>query len=273
MKKKILKISGQTCNKFFGMLQALQDSVVNSSKYYIITIDKDLDKFPNLINNPYLKFPLYNKLIFKYIGGRKYETITKLINKIINLLLKKTNYIEGGWNNRFQEVDKPLYDIIKVLFKPKKEITTKVDSYFSSKNNKEIIIGLHLRRGDYKFWANGKFYYSDATWYEIIKKLTNMFNNPIKFLIVSNEKIDISLFEEFNIIIYNKNSSAIEDLYALSKCDYIVGPPSTYSTWAALYGKKPLSFIMDKDNIKFNFTIPTSIIDYTELEKNNKFIC
>jgi len=30
------------------------------------------------------------------------------------------------------------------------------------------------------------------------------------------------------------------DLYALAKCDYILGPLSSYSQWASFYGNKPL---------------------------------
>ena len=42
-------------------------------------------------------------------------------------------------------------------------------------------------------------------------------------------------------------SSNIEDLYALSLCDYILGPPSTFSMWASFYGKKPLRIVSYKD--------------------------
>jgi hypothetical protein len=30
------------------------------------------------------------------------------------------------------------------------------------------------------------------------------------------------------------------DLYALAKCDYILGPLSSFSQWASFYGNKPL---------------------------------
>ena len=32
----------------------------------------------------------------------------------------------------------------------------------------------------------------------------------------------------------------VEDLYALARCDYLVGPPSTYTAWASFYGQVPL---------------------------------
>ena len=37
--------------------------------------------------------------------------------------------------------------------------------------------------------------------------------------------------------------TVIGDLIALSKCDLILGPPSTFSGWAAWYGKVPIHFL------------------------------
>ncbi|MFN5837557.1 MAG: hypothetical protein ACK47J_12755, partial [Pseudanabaena sp.] len=41
----------------------------------------------------------------------------------------------------------------------------------------------------------------------------------------------------------------IEDLYSMAKCDYLIGPPSTYSMWASFYGMVPLLHIYDKHQI------------------------
>ena len=40
----------------------------------------------------------------------------------------------------------------------------------------------------------------------------------------------------------------VENLYSLSKCDFLVGPPSSYIGWSAFYGNKPLLTIEDYDN-------------------------
>ena len=34
--------------------------------------------------------------------------------------------------------------------------------------------------------------------------------------------------------------SVVGDLYALARCDYIMGPPSTYTQWASFYGNHPM---------------------------------
>jgi hypothetical protein len=39
--------------------------------------------------------------------------------------------------------------------------------------------------------------------------------------------------------------SAMGDLHALARCDYIFGPQSTYTQWASFYGNKPLLLLKD----------------------------
>ncbi len=64
-----------------------------------------------------------------------------------------------------------------------------------------------------------------------------------KFLLCSNEKIELANFQGLDYFTIPASSGA-KDLYALSKCSYIVGPPSTYSEWASFIGKVPVKYIM-----------------------------
>jgi hypothetical protein len=41
----------------------------------------------------------------------------------------------------------------------------------------------------------------------------------------------------------------VEDLYALARCDYVLGPISSFSQWASFYGQKPL-FHLDDPNAR-----------------------
>ncbi|MCW3058345.1 MAG: hypothetical protein JWQ02_166, partial [Capsulimonas sp.] len=36
-------------------------------------------------------------------------------------------------------------------------------------------------------------------------------------------------------------------MYSLSECDYILGPPSTFTAWASFYGQKPLYKILEPE--------------------------
>lgn len=39
---------------------------------------------------------------------------------------------------------------------------------------KSLLIGVHIRKGDYKFWQNGKFYFEDKVYLDNINKLSEL---------------------------------------------------------------------------------------------------
>lgn len=106
----------------------------------------------------------------------------------------------------------------------------------------QVIIGLHLRRGDYKNFLGGIYYYTNEAYWEVMGKVETYFlGKKIRWLLCSNEPVDAEVFSSFDIVL--GNGQIVEDMYAFAACDYLVGPPSTYTGWAAFYGKKPLYYI------------------------------
>ena len=102
-----------------------------------------------------------------------------------------------------------------------------------------------MRRGDYKNFQGGKWYYSDENYARWMKALVR--NKEVQFVLFSNETINLSYFEEQGLNVIGMQGSAIEDLCCLSMCDYIMGPPSTYSWWAAMYGNKRRLILENRD--------------------------
>ena len=77
-----------------------------------------------------------------------------------------------------------------------------------------------------------------------MKALEQHFNaegKSVSFLLCSNEPVQAENFKEF--LIHDGPGDMISDLYSLAACDYVIGPPSTYSMWASFYGGKPLLHI------------------------------
>jgi hypothetical protein len=112
------------------------------------------------------------------------------------------------------------------------------------KNSTEILIGIHIRQGDYDRHQNGRYFYSSQQYLNVMNAAANLFaGKNIKFLICSNIKQEPELFQDFKWVF--GSGHFIEDMYALSECDYIIGPPSSYTMWAAFYGEKPLYMIRD----------------------------
>jgi hypothetical protein len=60
----------------------------------------------------------------------------------------------------------------------------------------------------------------------------------VVFLIFSDESIPVAALPENSFLGTEEN--AVQDMYTLAECDYILGPPSTFSMWASYYGGRPL---------------------------------
>lgn len=107
-------------------------------------------------------------------------------------------------------------------------------------------IGVHVRRGDYATWLNGKFFYDDSIYYARLCEMAQQIDKPV-FIVCSNE--DLCFKNDLGLtIIYTKGSPA-EDIFLLSKCTYILGPPSTFSSWAAFLGNQFLLLLESKNEV------------------------
>lgn len=135
--------------------------------------------------------------------------------------------------------------IVKEFFSPIPDIQQRVDACI--RNNRErdtVLVGIHLRRGDYSKWAGGKYYYSDNALSELMEQMVKLLpERKVRFLMVSNESVDRRNFDKLDIGM--GPGDPIGDLYSLAACDYIMGPPSTFSIWASFFGNAPLYTISD----------------------------
>tara|TARA_B100000686_G_C16805268_1_gene989585 strand:+ start:8496 stop:9575 length:1080 start_codon:yes stop_codon:yes gene_type:complete len=89
--------------------------------------------------------------------------------------------------------------------------------------------------------------YTFEEYANLVKGLQKLFKNKkIAFLISSDTKVDLTHFNRLPI--YLATGHFIEDNYNLSKCDYIIGPQSTFTYWSSFYGSVPLFPFSDSSN-------------------------
>ncbi len=142
-------------------------------------------------------------------------------------------------------------DAIRHFFTPLRSYIDRISEFIAICRKKcDILIGIHLRKGDYKSWNNGKYFYSDSIYSDKMLQIENHFlaqNKSVLFLLCSDSKINKENFLFKNL--YTGLGHLIEDLYSLAQCDYIIGPPSTYSMWASFYGNVPLLHITEPNQI------------------------
>jgi hypothetical protein len=162
-------------------------------------------------------------------------------------------------------------EYLKKLFYPIDEIAQKIKSRMVAfRRTYSKVIGVHIRRGDYDKWKNGVFFFEDEVYIKVLKELEKQLSSHnVLFYICSNEKILLSKYKD--IVCFNDHhSQPVEDWFALSQCDYILGPPSTFSMWASFHGNVPIHFLHQKDSAILLESF--SPITYQNYHQNGKYI-
>lgn len=165
-----------------------------------------------------------------------------IMNEEKNLpeLTSKKLFFLSGWLFRTQGLMEKHRDFIVEYFKPVKTFRDSAEKVIQPlKKNFKTVVGIHIRRGDYKNFLGGKYFYEIEEYKSTMNKIANIFGKEkTAFVVCSNENINLSNVNGLNV--FKGPGHFVADLHTLSLCDYIAGPPSTFSMWASFYGQKPL---------------------------------
>lgn len=200
---------------------------------------------------------LISKVSFlKFVRFDKENEESLIIEKLLRSFKRNnTVYVGGWWFNVPILLEKHKDSVIQnyALKNEYYQENTLVNKVEQLKNKDYTLIGVHIRRGDYKTWKGGKYYFEDdvfeANMNQISKELISKGKHKHVFILFSNEELK---FTESDNIIISQNDWYI-DHYIMSQCDYLIGPLSTFTLWATLIG-----------NAKY-VPIQTSISDTTSI--------
>ncbi len=234
----VIEKYGGFCNRLFQSLHyhayALEKDIkiLNPSMLGLLKFDNNLFYFFDRINNFILKCLIKSLKLF--FGKDE-----------VCFYMNETNFIKfvTGWNYRQYKLTAKHHEVLKNIYSfDKRFLSRKSNSLkeflINQKSKGKYIIGVHIRRGDYKEWNKGKYYFEDVFYKDIITSLREKLIKDSKkpyFVIVSNEKKMIDIEAD-----YFSEGSWKDDQIILQSCDLIVGPPSTFSMWASYISKIPL---------------------------------
>ncbi|MCE9587644.1 MAG: hypothetical protein K8R57_04955 [Verrucomicrobia bacterium] len=134
-------------------------------------------------------------------------------------------------------------DQIIRYFTPVHSVRNQVE--IAMKRAREIggfLIGVHIRQEDYRYWKGGVHYYETDRYSHWMSQCAEIFSDrkPV-FMVCSSDEQNPEDFRGLNVIY--APGTAVGDLHALSLCDRIMGPPSTFSMWASYAGNTPLCML------------------------------
>ncbi len=156
--------------------------------------------------------------------------------------------IVKGWKFRSHDALKKHRKEIQRILRPSDRICDEVARGVSdAKSGGGLLIGVHVRRGDYAGWLGGKYFFDPENYVQWMREAVSLWpSKRVSFLVCSNEPVD-SILNAQGLEALSGPGSAVADLYALAACDYIMGPPSTFTLWASYYGGVPLHMLESKD--------------------------
>ena len=183
-------------------------------------------------------------------------------------MLRHRHLVVSGWHARwydlFLKYRQEICDLFTIDSQYTEPVKQKMQDLEATSAN-VLRLGVHIRRGDYANWAGGKYFYSDDVYARHINRFVEMHESQTVhvYLSTNDSKVTEDLFQSLcpKAHIHLLNGNAPEDLYMLSACDALIGPPSTFSLVAAMYRDLPLyrmdsadeQLMTDEGFLKFDY--------------------
>lgn len=186
------------------------------------------------------------------------------------LMASGRTLVVTGWYARWYDLFLDYLNEIRELFAFLPEVTRRVDAIFASplapndstaalapdgfpvgSENTPLRLGLHIRRGDYATFYDGRFLYTDEQYVAVVRRflLLHPGRRVMVYICGNDPHLNRSYYHsqlpECTVIFPDGNPG--EDLCLLSRCHYLIGAPSTFTLVAAMYHDLPLYWIEHPD--------------------------
>ena len=177
---------------------------------------------------------------------------SKLQDITNNILKNRILFLRDFIHDVSYSYFKDSFDSISSYLHPLSKFDKTIREPINKLSDNEILIGVVIRHGDYRYWKNGKYFLETSIYHRWMIESEKLFSpKKIGFFIASDERQDLSIFSNQNI--FFRSGNPVSNLYSLANCDYLITVPSSFAGWAHFIGKVPCLVINENiTNITVN---------------------
>lgn len=236
--------AGQRSNRLVVAAHAMATAIVRGECLRVTT-------FAEFKGDYVCKMPKGLKIVIK--SSRFWEWV-RLAERALQIMFGFKTFriphlltLASTWNYRDERSLAQCDDKVREFFNPV-NVGNARSVLSNVRRDDKTLVGVHIRRLDYKTFLCGRYYYEDSVYRREMAHVLEMMkgeSRETRFIVFSDETIDESHF--VGLPCYFAHGTAVEDQWMMSQCDYLMGPPSTFSAWASFMGRVPLARMWNKD--------------------------
>lgn len=172
------------------------------------------------------------------------------------MLYRHRNIVAQGWYARWYDLFLKYKGEIIDLFAFDEDVKKSPDKLLETFSPTDVLLGIHIRRGDYKTWHDGRYYFSDGQYIEKISQFLRWHKDrKVQVIICGNDpRLDEEAYRKAlpYCSLHFPKGTPFEDLYMFSQCNFLMGPPSTFTLVASMYRDLPLCWIEPGEQLTNN---------------------
>lgn len=152
-----------------------------------------------------------------------------------------------GWLFRDWEALERHEDEVRRILSPDATVQAEARSLVEvARGDGDVLVGVHIRQGDYRRHLGGRFYFSTDAYVHVMERIRDLLKGEVRFLVATDTPQDWALFAHLPCT--RSNGAPLQDLFGLAACDYLFGPPSSFTLWASFYGRTPLAMLVSPEH-------------------------
>lgn len=160
----------------------------------------------------------------------------------------------SGWEFRSKTLLEKHAEAVRTHYQILPEHRSRVSALMRRvRQQADVVIGVHIRHGDYAKYENGKYFYTLQQYVAVMRRIRDQLDGyDVAFLTCGNARFERRDFDELNV--HFGTGHLVEDMYSFAETDLLIGPPSTFTGWASFFGRVPVQFMNTAEE---QFELPT----------------